>query len=90
MAWTQTKVARYPVGNHFMEEWKLVADSASSELITGLKVALRVNEGKGSVATASRPRYALNVLSGATAQGGAIAIISCASGDELYVSVLGN
>ena len=90
MAWTQTKLAQYAAGNQNVQHWKLTADSASSELITGLGNVLTVAHAYGSAATASRAKYALNVLSAATAQGGAVSITSMASGDDLYVTVIGN
>lgn len=90
MAWTQTKTAQYADGNVYVQHWKLTADSASTELITGLKNILHVGSAYGSAATASRAKYALNLLSAATAQGGAVSITSLASGDDLYVTVIGN
>lgn len=89
MAWTATKVSEYPAGNSRVQHWTLVADSATLELSTGLKTLVAVH-GTPQTASTAAIKYKINVLSAGTSQGGNVAITGAASGDNLYLMVIGN
>lgn len=81
MAWTFVKVADYAVGNHKTQHWTASADSATANLVTGLNNVLSV---------IISPKSATTTTHKASASGGTIAVISSASGDELFITVVGN
>lgn len=89
MAWTATKVSEYPAGNNRVQHWTLTADSATLELSTGLKTLVAVY-GTIQSATSVGIKYKMNALSAGTALGGNVAITGAASGDNLYLMVIGN
>lgn len=89
MAWTTTKKAQYNEGNVVVQHWALTADSATLELSTGLKNVLHVNHAVRS-ANSANYKVKANILSAGTAAYGNVAITGCTSGDDLYVTVIGN
>jgi hypothetical protein len=89
MAWTTSKVAQYGIGNVVIQHWTLVADSATLELATGLGTLLSAQSSIKSATTAGF-KTKINVTSLGTASYGAVAITGVASGDELYLTVIGN
>lgn len=88
MAWTQTKVNQFNSGNDVIQLWKLVADSATLELNTGLKVLDAVTLSPASMNSANS-KYQVNALSAATASNGYLSVTGCTSGDVMYVTVYG-
>ena len=89
MAWTTTKKAQYNEGSVVVQHWDLVADSATLELSTGLKNVVSVQHSIKS-ATAATYKVKANILSAGTAAYGNVALTGCTSGDELYITVIGN
>lgn len=89
MAWTVSKKAQYNEGNVVVQHWALSADSATYELSTGLKNVLHVLPGIKS-ATAATYKVKPNILSAGTAAYGNVALTGCTSGDDLYLTVIGN
>jgi hypothetical protein len=89
MAWTVTKKAQYNAGNYVIQHWDLSADAATYELSTGLKNVVSVLPGIKS-ATAATYKVKPNILSAGTAAYGNVAITGCTSGDDLYLTVIGN
>ncbi len=89
MAWTTTKVAQYSEGNNYVQHWFLSGDSATLELSTGLKNVVHVVRSPKSMNSLN---FSLkpNVNSTAVATAGMIAITGCTSGDEMYITVIGN
>ena len=83
MAFTKTKKAQYGIGNSVVQHWKITADAAGDTISTGLGKIDTVTFGRGSAATASR--IAVGTLSAGT-----ITIVSAASGDDFYMTVVGS
>ena len=89
MAWTTTKVAQYNAGNQNIQQWKLVAESATLELSTGLGVIDCAVLSPADVSTAN-VYYGVNVTSAAVASNGMLAVTGATSGDVFYVAVYGH
>lgn len=88
MAWTVTKKAEYASGNYKIQHWDLAADSATYELSTGLKNIVHLEPSVKSAAAIVKTKP--NILSAGTASPGSVAITGCSSGDDLYLTVVGN
>jgi hypothetical protein len=90
MAWTTTKVAQYNAGDVVVQHWFLSADSATVELSTGLGNIRSAQFSPRSMTTTTTPKVKLNVLSAGTAAPGFVAITTAVSGDDIYLTVIGN
>lgn len=82
MAFTNTKKSQYGIGNVVVQTWKVSADGTSGTLSTGLSSLLSWNHGVISAATTSRFN--------ASAADGVLTITEIASGDDIYLTVVGN
>lgn len=89
MAWTTTKLAEYNAGNCRHQHWKLVADSATLELSTGLQYILSAQKQVASGASGNH-NVGINRLSAATASNGTLSLTGCVSGESYFVSLIGN
>lgn len=88
MSWTTTKVSEFSVGDQKQQLWTLTADSATLELSTGLGYINHAVLSPSSMNSANS-KYAINVLSAATASKGTVSVTGCTSGDRMYLTVYG-
>lgn len=90
MAWTTTKVDQHNEGGRCVQVWDLIGDSATVEIVTGLANIISLQWSPRSMTTTTTPKVKVNQLSASTSQGGTIAITGAVTGDELYLTVIGN
>lgn len=90
MAWTATKVAQYNEGDKAIQHWSLTSDSATLDLITGLGNVVSVQWSPKSMTTTTTPKFYANALTTAVASAGHVSITGAVSGDDIYLTVIGN
>jgi hypothetical protein len=86
---TSFLVKNQAMGDKFMHHVRVTADAASGAFATGFGVVDFVQHSAQSAATGDY-RLFMNKSSGLTANNGDIAISGVASGDVLYVTVIGH
>lgn len=90
MAYTTSfLVKNQGVGAHFQHYIRVTADAASGAFNTGFSVVDFVQHSPQSATTGSF-RVFMNKSSGLTANNGDIAISGAASGDVIYLTVIGH
>jgi len=89
MAWTTTKVDQHNEGGRAVQYWVLSGDSATVELSTGLANVIYANYSCKSC-TSGGFHLKINELSAATASRGTVSLTGCTSGDDIYLTVVGN
>lgn len=90
MAWTTTKVSQYNSGDKVHQHWTLTSDSATLDLTTGLGNVLLVQWSPKSMTTTTTPKFYANALTTAVASNGHVSITGAVSGDDIYLTVIGN
>jgi hypothetical protein len=92
MAFTASFIAKnQAVGDKFMHYVRVTADAASGAFDSGFAVVDFLQHSPQSMATgAVPPRVFANKNSGLTANNGSVAISGVASGDVLFVTVVGH
>jgi hypothetical protein len=86
---TSFLVKNQGVGDKFMHHVRVTADAASGAFESGFGVVDFIQHGVQSAASAGY-RVFMNANSGLTANNGSVAISGVASGDVLYVTVIGH
>lgn len=88
MAWTVTRF-KTVFGDKAAVGIKVVTDSATSVVASGLKKIDWFSYGPASMATAN-VKIGINVTASSAAESlGTVAVTGCASGDEFYLTVYG-
>jgi hypothetical protein len=88
MAYTASFLVKTVKGNQREEQIRVTADAASGSVDTGLSVIDFVQQSPQSCATAGY-RCFMNTNSGLTALNGTVALSGLASGDVLFLTVVG-
>jgi hypothetical protein len=86
---TSFLVKNQGVGDKFMHHVRVTADAASGAFESGFGVVDFIQHSAQS-ATSGDYRVFMNANSGLTANNGSVAISGVASGDVLYVTVIGH
>jgi len=89
MAFTASFLAKTVKGNQREEQIRVTADAASGSVDTGLGVITFLQHSPQSAATAGY-RCFMNTNSGLTALNGTVAISGVASGDVMFLTVVGH
>lgn len=89
MAFTTSNIVKQAVGSRFEHYIRVTADAASGAFDTGFGVVDFVQHSPQSAASAGY-RVFMNKSSGLTANNGDIAISGVASGDVIYLTVVGH
>ncbi len=90
MAWTTTKVAQYNEGDVVVQHWLLSADAATLDLTTGLGNVRSAQWSPKSMTTTTCPKVYANALTTAVAAAGHVSITGAVSGDDIYLTIIGN
>ncbi|UCG54702.1 MAG: hypothetical protein JSV32_00330 [Dehalococcoidia bacterium] len=91
MAYTASFLIKTTEGNHKKQYIRVTADAASGAVDTGLSVVDFLQHSPQSATTANMGyRVFMNKNSGLTALNGTVAFSGCASGDVLYLTVVGH
>jgi len=89
MAYTASSLVKSVWGNQAVQQYRVTADAASGSVDTGLGVIDSIQHAPQSCASAGYRAF-MNTNSGLTALNGTVALSGLASGDVLFLTVVGH